>query len=428
MQFVFSTSKKLLLSIIKVILFSLIGCLILSLVYLIPTDGLITKNMEVSVSLLEEESDYPTLMDNYNSRLDDWTDSTMLLEAASDEKISNPFKASLSSSFLGIGNLSPRDTLIKRYTNNYESEDTFYYHYQRYWHGYLVFLKPALLLFNYGTIRSFICSIQIVLYTAIIYLLKDHKHLIIPFVVLFLFLNPVSLMLSLQFSNMAILTLLVCIFILLFYKKMDNQRYERLFLIVGSLTAFFDFLTYPLITLGIPLILYIGLNYENREKIDIKNIITFSVLWAIGYVVMWSMKWVLATIITDSNVIADAIENILYRTSNISEDIRFTFFDTIYRNLGCSLQIPWFIIVLIYIALLIKIIVQKNKIYIESLLPLLFVGIYPFIWALVLKNHTYSHCFFVYRIFAISVFAFTTYISLLNVTVQGDEMHEKNRN
>lgn len=404
--------KKYILAVPKVILLSLIAYFALVLVYCIPTDGRIEKNMQNSVSFFENESDYPQFMDNYNSRLDNWTDSTMLLTASCDENKYNPFISSLMNGNVGVGGLYPSETLVARYSNNYKKGDIYFSYYQRYWHGYLVVLKPLLWLFNYGTIRSILSFVHLFLFISVLYYLKERRYLFFPFLVLFLFWNPTSLSLSLQFSTISIITMSVCLFLLKHNDKITQNKLEHLFLFVGALTSFIDFLTYPIVTLGVPLILYIALNNQDKKRVTMKKLIATSIMWFIGYAVMWSMKWVLATLITDQNIIKDAIENVLYRTSTNSDDGKFTYFDTLYRNLGCSFQYPWFIMVLIYVYYLINISIKNKGVYKESLLPLVFVGLYPFIWALVVQNHTYSHCFFVYRIFSISVFAFTVYVSL----------------
>lgn len=406
--------KKYLFAIPKVIILSLIAYLALVLVYCIPTDGRIETNMENSVSFFEMEGNYPTFMDNYNSRLDNWTDSTMLLTASCDENKYSPFVSSLMNGNVGVGDLYPSETLVARYSNNYKTSDIYYSYYQRYWHGYLVVLKPFLWLFNYGTIRSILNFSHLFLFVLVMYYLKEKRYLFFPLLVLFLFWNPTSLSLSLQFSTISLITMATCVLLLKNNEKLTRNKLEYLFLFVGAITSFVDFLTYPIVSLGVPLILYIAINYEDKERIDLKGIISFSIMWFIGYAVMWAMKWVLATLITDQNIIKNAFENIIYRTSTDSDDGKFTYFDTLYRNLGCSFQYPWFLMIIFYVVNLIRLSIKNKGVYKKPLLPLVFVGLYPFVWAIVVQNHTYSHCFFVYRIFSISVFAFSVYVSLFN--------------
>lgn len=400
----FTGYKKYLFAIIIAIVLSLIFYLVLSLAYCIPTSGRIRNNMENSVSYFDSNDYYPQLMDNYNSRLDNWTDSVMLLEAANEDN-RNPFEASLNSYFLYGGKTNPVEVLKQEYTNI--SNDYTNFSYARYWHGYLVILKPLLWLFNYGGIRSFLCSVQLLLFVAIIYHLKNNKELIIPFVTLFLFFNPVSLMLSMQFSWITILLMIVCLLMIKYNKKIEkNNLYPLMFVIIGSLTSFVDLLTFPLVTIGIPLVLYAYFNKAKDIKRLLLDILSFTILWGIGYGITWAMKWILASLLTSNNVIKDALTAITIRTTNVSDEQSFTYFETLYRNLGCSLQIPWFLIVVYCSIKLVISMIKGNKINTKLIIPLIVIGIYPFIWSLIVQNHTYSHCFFVYRIFGISVFAY----------------------
>ena len=70
-------------------------------------------------------------------------------------------------------------------------------------------------------------------------------------------------------------------------------EYPEFFLIVGILTSYFDFLTYPVVTLGIPLCCYFLLE-SDRLWNNIKRLTGFSVSWAIGYAGMCAAKWVIA--------------------------------------------------------------------------------------------------------------------------------------
>ncbi len=67
------------------------------------------------------------------------------------------------------------------------------------------------------------------------------------------------------------------------------------FFVVGMVENFFDFLTYPIITLGIPLIVLLWLKIRD-ESADLKENMIFtvksSVSWGLGYALTWIAKWV----------------------------------------------------------------------------------------------------------------------------------------
>lgn len=73
------------------------------------------------------------------------------------------------------------------------------------------------------------------------------------------------------------------------------------FLIIGMLTSFFDFLTYPLFTLGMPLILISVLGtFSSVQKLC--DIVKNSIFWGIGYGGMWCGKWMVGSILTGDNL------------------------------------------------------------------------------------------------------------------------------
>ena len=107
-----------------------------------------------------------------------------------------------------------------------------------------------------------------------------------------------------------------------------------MFFVVGGLATFFDLLTVPIITLGIPLTLLILL--QNKQDFNIKKsiieIIKLSILWVIGYVMIFVSKWVIASIILQKDAITVAINQIFFRV-NGSEDYPATRLGAIKENL-----------------------------------------------------------------------------------------------
>lgn len=134
----------------------------------------------------------------------------------------------------------------------------------------------------------------------------------------FLFMKPVLVLVSLTMSVCWILTLLAVEYMLLHHDRLHEKgQYPEFFLIVGILTSYFDFLTYPIVTLGIPLCCYFLLE-SDRLWNNIKRLTGFSVSWAIGYAGMWAAKWVIADLTLHTGTIKDAIWSIIGRTEAIS--------------------------------------------------------------------------------------------------------------
>lgn len=78
------------------------------------------------------------------------------------------------------------------------------------------------------------------------------------------------------------------------YEKDKPVNLMLYFFAVGMIENFFDFLTYPIITLGIPLIILLWLRVRD-EQADFKGNFWFmfqsSVSWGLGYALTWIAKW-----------------------------------------------------------------------------------------------------------------------------------------
>ena len=108
--------------------------------------------MQKSYGVYKVERDAPRWGNVVHTRLDNFTTSIMLMEAAypAEGKILN--SALLNPSW-PIRNGSAAGTLVEVSQNNFQAENAAWI-YPRYWHGYLVFLKPLLTFFNLQILRE----------------------------------------------------------------------------------------------------------------------------------------------------------------------------------------------------------------------------------------------------------------------------------
>ena len=104
---------------------------------------------------------------------------------------------------------------------------------------------------------------------------------------------------SLESAPVFLVMMISSIILLKKIKKIKNL-YLFIF-IIACITNYVDYLTVPLITLAIPLILYI--TYKQKEnsnlqyKYFIKIIIKSSIIWLLGYALTWFSKWVIYDIL-----------------------------------------------------------------------------------------------------------------------------------
>lgn len=390
----------------------LLGYLLLVGVYCLPTDSMKVHMIESS-DFFEDEGITPELMGNENSMLDNHTDALMLLTASHPRSVSSWYAAVNANRFCKTDEY-PNETLVSIYGEEdiADTEES----YARYWHGYLIFLKPLLLIMNYGEIRALLMFIQLAFFMIIICeLLKKRSELVFPFFITWIFLNPVSTMLSLQYNTVLIVTFVAIFFICKFSDKINcTKLYEwsLFFLCIGILTSYFDLLTYPLVTLGIPLIVWISIYMSGNFQDDIIIIIRMAAFWGVGYACMWASKWILGSVITGKNVLANAAEVIVSRTSSNVADTAFNYLDVIKAQISSSHQTTWEMVVICVIIAYILILMKNKKVNWHLALTFFVIALFPFVWYGVLKNHSYIHSYFTYRELAISICAFFTYIML----------------
>lgn len=281
------------------------------------------------------------------------------------------------------------------------------YEYARYWHGYLVILRPLLVLTSYKEIRITLLVLMIALVGFMMYLLTKKSNIKIAIIFLLgLFFANVFIATQ-SFNEIIVFFIAIISSIYLLLKKDVDKNIGINFLVIGSVTAFMDLLTEPLVTLGIPLAVYFLLT-EKKNKMIKENIITFiklCVCWAIGYGLTWATKWIITSIICNRSMIQNAIIQAKYRTENQS----ISYVKVLERNLSfLSYFIPFISIAIAGTYTIIRLIINRNEKFnikknVQIALPYLFIGILPFAWYSVLKQHSMIHSFFTYRILCITV-------------------------
>lgn len=390
--------------------------------YHLPTN-LMFNNVKKSIPLFTIEGLYPSWAGligrkNDSARLDNYSDAVMLSTAIYPTSKSKIKDAMLNPSYK-YKNRNPVQSLIG-YLKKTKKFTIFYY--PRYWHGYLIVLKPLIMVFDIAYIRllNMLLQMIVVAYLTTFLGCAYGKGYGLSLFLSYLLLNPVSLSMSFHYSSVFYVTSLISIFLLKKMKLcMASQNVLYLFLLSGILTAFFDLLTYPIASLGIPLVIYlIALNYNHKleePNIAVRNVVFPSVFWGIGYAGMHIGKWLLAWQLTGHNVVSDALSQLTYRMShhtvvreggNLISPIK-----AITNNFQVILHNPIIIVLGVVLLLslwkLLKKIKTFTKVHDYCILrySLSFVMLYPFIWYAVFCNHSFVHIWFTYRSFSVFTFA-----------------------
>ena len=388
----------------------LAGILLMTCVYILPTGRMLTQ-ADRSLPIFENEgTSFCWAPEEKSARLDGFTDAIML-QTAVYVRDENPMKAAMRNDRMEFseGKLDPAGSL-KQYV--YGNRSGYVMSYARYWHGYLLFLKPLLLFFSLSDIRMMNAAFQLVLAAGVLLLAfrKRGLRLALPMGLALLVLNPVSTALSMQFSSIYYLTLLGLL-IMLLTESWDRSWGYLVFLFLGIGTAFFDFLTYPACAVGTCLALQ-ALMSRADGKTRLLKTVGSGAAWAFGYGGMWSGKWLAASLITGNSVMRDAVEQAQYRSGGevtaAEGGVSATFGAVLSRNLGVLVNPAAAILVLALTGMLVWLLVTKRcRFALEraSLLSLAVAFAVPFVWYFLLRNHSLVHCWMTYRNLSAAVFA-----------------------
>lgn len=392
----------------------LIGALLMIAVYMLPT-GRMKGHIANSDDIFNYEGIYPQIIGGYkNSQLDNYTDALMYATAIH-ESSGNAVHDAMANARYEYAD----DNMVQSlndYANDVHSKDDLKYEivYPRYWHGYLVVLKPLLVLFDVGEIRMLNLVIQGSLLILLLYLIRKRleERYQLPVILMVAVLNPVVLPLSLQFSWVYYVSLISSV-VLLMVKKLSMKKNDILFfLVVGMLTSYVDLLTYPLITLGLPLVLYLLLDENENWKSQLMKAVKCSFFWAAGYAVMWVGKWILCWVLSGNNLASDVISEMLFRVSMTGEsEETLTIGMVLGRNIGVLLKWPYLLAALLFLGSCIFLKRKGGqrgtdwKKRLVKALPYLAVMLLPIVWLIVLSNHSWVHYWFTYRELSVTVLA-----------------------
>lgn len=267
--------------------------------------------------------------------------------------------------------------------------------YPRYWHGSTFLMRLLLVVDNYVKLRTFfyILSSLLLLWALIAMLRRAGVWAAAIYMLSLVLVNVFMMQFSIQFLPMLLLTVAGTLVVL--YHGNDSGRMIRMFFILGSLTAYFDLLTCPLLSWGIPMVVWLMVRREEEYK-PLKDYAVSSVLWAVGYAATWATKWLLATVTTTANVFADATEQAAERAS-MGDWGRWA---ALVRNVEL---VPWLYAAVALVVLVVFAVRYFNCRRWRQAVLCLVTALAPMVWYLALAQHSCQHYWFTYRILAVTI-------------------------
>lgn len=375
-----------------------IGLIILS--YQFPSE-VIQINTRKSAEYLKGMIEYPIVYERLCSgKLDNFTDSIML-RVSSDETEDGALNRAMYAYQGEINGKKPLDALVSHYVENrpYDSVTT----YSRYWHGYQIVLRPLLVVMDYQGIQIINLVLELMLAVLNFWMISKRKNVqyaMAYFVGGYLMQMPLILAKSMQYADCYYLYSIGTLLLLCMNHKQRKKYTNFVFLSLGIAVAYFDFLTYPIAVFGIPVLICVMLDDGNSmEKVG--RMIQQGICWGSGYAGMWSLKWIVATGVTGTDVIANAAENVLNRTSHITEGTKISIAMCIVGNVEAFLDTP---ATLVFVGLLAWIFwkalhskrLPRNRI-LQIFTPYATCGCLPLLWYMLLVNHSSIHYWFTNR-------------------------------
>ncbi|MFR9648847.1 MAG: hypothetical protein SNJ33_03460 [Rikenellaceae bacterium] len=406
---------KLAVDIIKKILLTYITLLVtLTLaviaVHFIPRQA-ICDNIISSTQLIEKEGFEHRFFGANFLKLDNFTD-TYMLNVMAGADCSQPVNAAMMSYRFRNEELEDFAPSTARLAQGDDS-GVVRSSYARYWHGYQVVLRPLLTIMDLSAIRVLNFVVFSILIATSLYLIKVKISTAVAliFALSLLVMNFWIVPLSMQFST-CFHIMFVAIIAILSSDRLTQNRANRIatFFAIGAICSYFDFLTTPQITLGVPLIIYILAKNPQSRWIET---ISLSTAWFMGYALFWVSKWGMLSLLTPNSIFDDALGAVSERTS--------TSYQHLDLSVGNLLQVGWASVesrcglvvvacVVVALAILLYAKVLKSKQAFVQHSYLLLISLFVPMWFFMLRNHSVMHRWFTWRALLVSLLSILLFI------------------
>ena len=398
-----------------------LGFVLLLAVYALPLEPM-EANVRASIPALNgewrREESYDQLVAGYmTTQLDNSTDAAMMLAAVT--RSEKPLAAQVADSDCYKAEGNAFHSLLAYGRSDTELSS---YSIARYWHGYLVFLKPLLMFLSYLDIRMLLMLTQGAMLCAVICRLcrRNLGSLVPAFLVALVFITPSITGFSLQFST-TLLTSLAAMLALLYLPKkyFDLSGQCMLFLLTGMVTSYVDYLTYPVASFGLPFVVCLFLLPCQSWKDEVIRLLLCGICWCAGYFGMWAGKWVIAGLFGSDpwfwpNLFAKigqrssaAVGEKVLSFGDVIKSVLAPFFKRSYVLAAACIGLAWLV------SLLRSLRHPASRPNPARMAVLVFVAFIPFAWFFCTKNHSYNHAFFTSRSLCVSGFALAALLGSL---------------
>ena len=384
--------------------------------YALP-GGPVRDHVYTSAQTIAEEGLYPEYFGFKLFQMDNYTDTVMLFEAASADE-APPLTAMMTNTAYNVDNFETLAEDLQWYiekdlstgAQRTDAPALVPFSYARYWHGYLIWLRPLLLVTTITGVRIVQYAVLLALLAAVLWLLRRRCGLraCLWFAASQLLVTVFWVPHQVQYFTCFALGYAGCVWVLAKPRRSDALCLALL--VLGAATAFCDLLVTPILTLGLPLVCWL-LEPQQRLRAGLPQcgvVVGGSLCWGVGYLLCWASKWVLAGLVTGQNVIADALHQVGVRTAaDTWHGMELTWsniFAFVYNALN-ERRLLWpLAAALVLLAALFVLSIRGRQPLIRAL-PLLLCTLMTPAWFIVLRTHSIQHGWFTWRALGLTLFS-----------------------
>ena len=411
--------------------------------YSLPEESIQT-NIERSITQLEQEGIYPRPFYASDSiafsgqQLDNWTDAIFLDIAYVQSEI--PILKAVAGDFrMRAEGENPLECLINAVQHKQQGDNVELYDYSRQWFGGEVILRPLLLFFTYPQIRILMQVVAMML--LIMGCMSIYSNLgtnaTWAYLIGILCINPFTASFSLNLANGFFVMLVSAIAI----PKLKNDKWDtKVMLIIGGATAYFDLFVAPFLTYTVCVQLFLIKTLKQKEtnwKESFWYLVKISIGWVLGYLLLWSAKWLLASLVLGKNSFQDAFKEMILFSSElkpawgpetsfgiIKDAIIFNFMNLFPINMifESSNGLIFFGAIGI-ICILFRTLKNKSINIDKNYIIYLLASLAPYVWYIVVHVHSFVHYWFQYRLQAGTIIGMIfVYLELTEKRMRSDKL------
>ena len=355
-------------------------------------------------------------------QMDNYTDTVMLFEAASADE-TRPLTAMMTNTAYNVDNFETLADDLAAYLAAREAgaplPDTLEpFSYARYWHGYLIWLRPLLCLMPYTGVR------------------------VVQYLVLAARCWPgccggcggrpggarpcgspparrlsACFLCRIRYSSLHALPSLMPGAAGCWPNRAACGSLLWRVIVLGVATAFCDLLVTPILTLGLPVAVWL-LCVPQRLAAGPRQcaaVAAGSLCWVLATAVCWALKWVLAGAITGQDVIGDAVRQIGVRTTGATwHGIELTWGNILRFVLDTlhSRGLFWPLAAVCVLALALFALCLRGRQALATALPLGLTALMAPAWLALLRTHSIQHGWFTWRALGVTLFAGLAFVSI----------------